>query len=61
MRWWRGPVATPSPGAREASARFDQVTRDDARVDRLDREVKRVQRQNNLGPAISRALRARRP
>lgn len=61
VNWWRGPLAAPSPETERARERLDEVCRDDARVDRLDRRTQRARRENNLGPAISRALRARRP
>lgn len=57
LRW----THTEPIDTQRARDRLAEVTRDDGRVDELSREVQRVRRQNNLGPQISRALRARRP
>lgn len=61
MHWWRGPAEPDSAGTLQARKRLDEVSRDDVRVKRLDERVQRVRKENHLGPAISRALRARRP
>lgn len=61
MHWWRKPAAYDSTETMQARKRLDEVRRDDVRVDSLGARVRRVQRENNLGPAISQALRARRP
>lgn len=61
VRVWRPGTGVPSPATENARQRLENVCHDDARVKRLHDEVVRVQRENNLGPQISRALRARRP
>jgi hypothetical protein len=60
VAWWRGSTTSPQE-VQQARKRLDDVVRDDIRVERLDARMKRVQRENHLGPSISRALRARRP
>lgn len=60
VEWWRGSATSPHD-VQKARERLDDVVRDDIRVERLDARMKRVQRENHLGPSISRALRARRP
>lgn len=60
VTWWRGSTTSPQE-VQQARKRLDDVVRDDVRVERLDARMKRAQRENHLGPSISRALRARRP
>ena len=60
VRWLREPVVDPTDTQR-ARERLAGVERDDLRVERLDALIRRKQRENNLGPQISRPLRARRP
>lgn len=64
-RWivnrWRGPLTKPSPDTQRAQKRLADVCLDDVRVNKLDARTQRARRENHLGPAISRALRARRP
>lgn len=61
VRLLRRPEPYDSTETVQARKRLDDTVRDDARVERLDARMKRVQRENHLGPSISRALRARRP
>ena len=62
VHWWRGLEREfSSTDTQRARARLSSVVQDDARVNRLNERVRRVRRENNLGPQISRALRTRRP
>lgn len=60
VTWWQGSATSPHD-VQKARERLDDVVRDDIRVERLDARMKRAQRENHLGPSITRALRARRP
>lgn len=50
----------PSPEAEQARQRLEEAKKDDQKVDALSKVTQRMLRENNLGPAISRALGARR-
>lgn len=50
----------PSQDVLDARERLEAVTRDDERVDRLQRNTSRIMRENHLAPSIMDALRVRR-
>lgn len=50
----------PSQDVLDARERLEAVTRDDERVDRLQRQTSRILRENHLAPSIMDALGVRR-
>lgn len=59
--WWpmRRPRSEPQK-LTEARERLEAITRDDARVERLELRTQKILRENNLAPFVMRALGIRR-
>lgn len=56
MRWWPWARRQPSPETLKAQEQLEAACRDDRKVADLTRRTARILKENNLAPAIIKAL-----